>query len=257
MNILFLGSGNVATHVALAIHKTEHRIVQVYSRKKVSAAALGNRLGVPYTHLVEEIMQDADLYIYAVSDDALTSLVSLNIAPQAMHVHTAGSVAMDIFKGYKKHYGVLYPLQSLSKDKAIDFQGVPLLLEASDEVVKQALDALAKEISGQVYHYNTEQRLKIHLAAVFANNFVNHLFHIASDIMESSDVDFNLLKPLIKETVEKISHLSPAEAQTGPAKRNDQKIMKQHLEMLKDQPKLQSLYRELSQMILEQYLHQS
>jgi predicted short-subunit dehydrogenase-like oxidoreductase (DUF2520 family) len=257
MNILFLGSGNVATHVALAIHKTEHRIVQVYSRKKASAAALGNRLGVPYTHLVEEIMQDADLYIYAVSDDALTSLVSLNIAPQAMHVHTAGSVAMDIFKGYKKHYGVLYPLQSLSKDKAIDFQQVPLLLEASDEVVKQALDTLAKEISGQVYHYNTEQRLKIHLAAVFANNFVNHLFHIASDIMESSDVDFNLLKPLIKETVEKISHLSPAEAQTGPAKRNDQKIMKQHLEMLKDQPKLQSLYRELSQMILEQYLHQS
>ena len=257
MNILFLGSGNVATHVALAIHKTEHRIVQVYSRKKASAAALGNRLGVPYTHLVEEIMQDADLYIYAVSDDALTSLVSLNIAPQAMHVHTAGSVAMDIFKGYKKHYGVLYPLQSLSKDKAIDFQKVPLLLEASDAVTKQALNVLAKEISGQVHHYNTEQRLKIHLAAVFANNFVNHLFHIASDIMESSDVDFNLLKPLIKETVEKISHLSPAEAQTGPAKRNDQKIMKQHLEMLKDQPKLQSLYRELSQMILEQYLHQS
>lgn len=257
MNILFLGSGNVATHVALAIHKTEHQIVQVYSRTKASAAALANRLGVPYTHLVEEIMQDADLYIYAVSDDALESLVSLNIAPQAMHVHTAGSVAMDIFKGYKKHYGVLYPLQSLSKDKTVDFQQVPLLLEASDEVVKQALDVLAKEISGQVHHYNTEQRLKIHLAAVFANNFVNHLFHIASDIMESSDIDFNLLKPLIKETIEKISHLSPAEAQTGPAKRNDQKIMKQHMEMLKDQPKLQNLYRELSQMILEQYLHQS
>lgn len=257
MNILLLGSGNVATHLALAIHKTEHQIVQVYSRTKASAAALGNRLGVPYTHLVDEIMQDADLYIYAVSDDALESLVSLNIAPQAMHVHTAGSVAMDIFKGYKKHYGVLYPLQSLSKDKTVDFQQVPLLLEASDEVVKQALDVLAKEISGQVHHYNTEQRLKIHLAAVFANNFVNHLFHIASDIMESSDIDFNLLKPLIKETVEKISHLSPAEAQTGPAKRNDQKIMKQHMEMLKDQPKLQNLYRELSQMILEQYLHQS
>ena len=257
MNILFLGSGNVATHLALAIHKTEHQIVQVYSRTKASAAALGNRLGVPYTHLVDEIMQDADLYIYAVSDDALESLVSLNIAPQAMHVHTAGSVAMDIFKGYKKHYGVLYPLQSLSKDKTVDFQQVPLLLEASDEVVKQALDVLAKEISGQVHHYNTEQRLKIHLAAVFANNFVNHLFHIASDIMESSDIDFNLLKPLIKETIEKISHLSPAEAQTGPAKRNDQKIMKQHMEMLKDQPKLQNLYRELSQMILEQYLHQS
>lgn len=257
MNILLHGSGNVATHLALAIHKTGHQIVQVYSRTKASAAALGNRLGVPYTHLVDEIMQDADLYIYAVSDDALESLVSLNIAPQAMHVHTAGSVAMDIFKGYKKHYGVLYPLQSLSKDKAIDFQQVPLLLEASDEVVKQALDVLAKEISGQVHHYNTEQRLKIHLAAVFANNFVNHLFHIASDIMESSDIDFNLLKPLIKETIEKISHLSPAEAQTGPAKRNDQKIMKQHMEMLKDQPKLQNLYRELSQMILEQYLHQS
>ncbi len=257
MNILLHGSGNVATHLALAIHKTGHQIVQVYSRTKASAAALGNRLGVPYTHLVDEIMQDADLYIYAVSDDALESLVSLNIAPQAMHVHTAGSVAMDIFKGYKKHYGVLYPLQSLSKDKTVDFQQVPLLLEASDEVVKQALDVLAKEISGQVHHYNTEQRLKIHLAAVFANNFVNHLFHIASDIMESSDIDFNLLKPLIKETVEKISHLSPAEAQTGPAKRNDQKIMKQHMEMLKDQPKLQNLYRELSQMILEQYLHQS
>ncbi|MGI5975060.1 MAG: Rossmann-like and DUF2520 domain-containing protein [Paludibacter sp.] len=257
MNILLHGSGNVATHLALAIHKTGHQIVQVYSRTKASAAALGNRLGVPYTHLVDEIMQDADLYIYAVSDDALESLVSLNIAPQAMHVHTAGSVAMDIFKGYKKHYGVLYPLQSLSKDKTVDFQQVPLLLEASDEVVKQALDVLAKEISGQVHHYNTEQRLKIHLAAVFANNFVNHLFHIASDIMESSDIDFNLLKPLIKETIEKISHLSPAEAQTGPAKRNDQKIMKQHMEMLKDQPKLQNLYRELSQMILEQYLHQS
>jgi len=108
-----------------------------------------------------------------------------------------------------------------------------------------------------VYHFNTEQRLKIHLAAVFANNFVNHLFQIASDIMKTSDIDFNLLKPLIKETVKKIDYLSPEEAQTGPAKRNDKKVMSRHLEMLKDQPKLQNLYRELSQLILEQYLHQS
>jgi predicted short-subunit dehydrogenase-like oxidoreductase (DUF2520 family) len=257
MKIIFLGAGNVATHLALAIHKTEHRIVQVYSRTKASAAALALRLDVPYTDIVDEIIQDADLYIYAVSDDALASLVSLEIAPQAMHVHTAGSVAMDIFKGYKKYYGVLYPLQSLSKDKIIDFQQVPLLLETSDETVKQSLDVLAKLISGQVYHFNTEQRLKIHLAAVFANNFVNHLFQIASDIMKTSDIDFNLLKPLIKETVKKIDYLSPEEAQTGPAKRYDIKIMNQHVEMLKDQPKLQNLYRELSQLILEQYLHQS
>ena len=147
-------------------------------------------------------------------------------------------------------------MQSLSKDKTVDFQQVPLLLEASDEVVKQALMSWLGDFrAGTSLQYRATSENTS--CSSFANNFVNHLFHIASDIMESSDIDFNLLKPLIKETIEKISHLSPAEAQTGPAKRNDQKIMKQHMEMLKDQPKLQNLYRELSQMILEQYLHQS
>lgn len=257
MKIVIIGAGNVATHLALAIQQSEHRVVQLYSRTQKTAAALAERIPLPYTNNIDELIADADAYLYAVSDDALIALAQLPLAPDAVHIHTAGSIDMNIFRGYKTHYAVLYPLQSISKEKELDFRKLPLLVEASDERARKIVSDLAHSLSDNISYYNSGQRLKTHLAAVFVNNFVNHLFHIAADLLAADDIDFEVLKPLIKETVEKINYLSPKEAQTGPAKRNDQAVMTKHLEMLSDHPKLQQLYQDLSQLIMDEYLHQS
>ena len=257
MKIVLIGAGNVATQLALALKSTEHSIVQVFSRTAQSAAALAERISAPYTHDFHSIDPNADLYIYALSDDALMSFIQLNLAPHAVHIHTAGSVDITVFRGYKERFGVLYPLQTISKDKTLDFKQVPLLIEASDKETEQLLYNLATDLSDNVYAYDSKQRLQTHLSAVFVNNFVNYLFQIAADLMEEAKMDFEVLKPLIRETVEKLNYLSPAAAQTGPAKRNDQAIMLKHLELLKDKPELQKIYQALSKMILNQNLHQS
>ena len=258
MKIVIIGAGNLATHLSRALQQTGEQIVQVYSRTAVSASELATLLNVPYTTNLDEITADADVYFYAVSDDALESLLQLPLAPGAIHVHTAGSVSMDVFKGKKSNYGVFYPLQTFSKNKQVDFKTISVFVEASFPEVESTLFKLAHAVSEQVYKTNSEQRLKLHLSAVFACNFVNHLYQIASEVVKSADLPFEVLKPLIIETAEKVMQLSPEEAQTGPAKRNDQGVINKHLDVLGDEdPSLKKLYQDLSDMILNQYLHQS
>ncbi|MEA4984691.1 hypothetical protein SDC9_40070 [bioreactor metagenome] len=257
MKIVFIGAGNLATHLSLALQQMGEQIVQVYSRTKTSASELAALLSVPYTTSTDKIIADADVYFYTVSDDALESLVQLPFATNAIHVHTAGSVSMDIFQGKKKNFGVFYPLQTFSKAKQVNFNKIPLFIEASSPEVETELFRLAHVVSEQVYRTNSEQRLKLHVSAVFACNFVNHMYQIAFEMVKSADLPFEVLKPLILETAEKVMHLSPEQAQTGPAKRNDQGVINKHLEVLVELPALKQLYQDLSDMILNQYLHQS
>jgi predicted short-subunit dehydrogenase-like oxidoreductase (DUF2520 family) len=257
MKIVFIGAGNLATQLSLALQHAGEQIVQVYSRTAVSALELATLLNVPYTTNLDEIVADADVYFYAVSDDALESLLQLPLAPDAIHVHTAGSVSIDVFIGKKSNYGVFYPLQTFSKNKQVDFKTIPVFIEASSPEVESTLFKIAHAVSEQVYKTNSEQRLKLHVSAVFACNFVNHLYQIASEVVKSADLPFEVLKPLILETAQKVMQLSPEEAQTGPAKRNDRGVINKHLDVLGDeQPSLKKLYQDLSDMILNQYLHQ-
>ncbi|GAB1415351.1 DUF2520 domain-containing protein [Paludibacter sp.] len=253
MRIIIIGVGNLATHLSLALQSAGNEIVQVYSRTIDSASSLAAKLDVPFTNQVSEINPNADLYIYALSDDVLESFVQNSIAPDAIHVHTAGSVSIDIFKNYKENYGVFYPLQTFSKIKPVDFSNIPLFIEASNDAALQKLSKLATSISKNVYQINSEQRLKLHIAGVFANNFVNHLYKLASDIATSADIPFDAIKPLIMETAEKIQILRPEESQTGPAKRNDLKVLEKHRELLKNDDEILKLYNQLSDMILKSY----
>ena len=255
MKIVIIGAGNLATHLSLALQQAGQQIVQVYSRTAASASMLADLLQAPFTTHPDEIVPDADVYFYAVSDDALETLVQLPVARHAIHVHTAGSVSIDVFQGRKEKYGVFYPLQTFSKAKKLDFKKIPVFIEASVPEVEEALFQLANAVSEQVYSINSEQRLKLHVAAVFACNFVNHLYHIASDVVHSANFSFDVLKPLIMETAEKVMLLSPEKAQTGPSKRNDKSVINKHIDVLNESPDLSKIYQELSDMIQNQYLH--
>lgn len=256
MRIIIIGAGKLATHLSQALQKVGHEIIQLYSRTQTSAKALADILHVPYTTDTSEIGQNADIYIYAVNDDALESLIELPLAPNAIHVHTAGSVSIDIFKGKKKNYGSFYPFQTFSKAKEVDFNDIPICIESSNKQVSLKLFELAKSICNHVYEIDSEQRLNLHLAGVFANNFVNHLYQISSDIVESANLPFEIVKPLIMETAEKVQQLSPIEAQTGPAKRNNQTIISKHRDALKHNNELLELYNRLSKMILDANVNQ-
>lgn len=229
INVSIIGSGNVAQHLISAF-KTADKInlVQVFSRERNSVA-----------HLIDEnrvisdfkALEDADLYIIAVSDDAIAEVSHRILLKNKLVAHTSGSVAIDALDD-RNRKGAFYPLQTFSKNKTIDFQTVPICLEsqnASDFII---LEEAARAISGKVFAINSQQRKALHLAAVFVNNFSNHLYTIANDICNEHQVPFEILKPLIQETAQKVMTLSPSEAQTGPAKRNDQKTIEAHLSML-------------------------
>jgi len=256
MKIVVIGAGNVATHLSIALLGAGHQIVQIFSKSTISAAELAEKIAVPFTIDPDEINQQADIYFYAVSDDALESLLTMNIAPSAIHVHTAGSVSIDIFKDKKKHFGVFYPLQTFSKNKTVNFKEISVFIESSDNEVGDILELLSNQIAGRTCKIDSALRLKLHVAAVFASNFVNHLYNIASDLVQAAGFSFDVLKPLIIETADKINYLSPADAQTGPAKRNDTGVINKHLEALNESPDLEILYQMLTKMIFDKQLHQ-
>ncbi|MEA4983603.1 MAG: DUF2520 domain-containing protein [Paludibacter sp.] len=257
MKIVFIGAGNLATHLSFALKGAGHQILQIFSRSAMSASELADKINVPYTIDPAQINQQAEVYFYAVSDDALPALLSLDIAPQAIHVHTAGSVSIDVFYGRKRQYGVFYPLQTFSKNKMVDFKKIPVFIESSDEKVETVLDLLSNQIASKSFRTDSADRLKLHIAAVFACNFVNHLYSISSDLVQTAGFSFDVLKPLIIETADKINNLSPADAQTGPAKRNDMDVINSHLELLSESPDLSDLYQALTKMIFDKQIHQS
>ena len=221
ISVVIIGQGNVGHHLYKAFSKAKNVVItQINSRK------------------LENIPQ-ADVTIIAVSDDAIAEVSSkIN---NSFVVHTSGSVAMNSLENSTKK-GVFYPLQSFSKEKKVSFKKVPICLEASTKDDLKLLEKLAKSIGKKLYHINSEQRKRLHVSAVFVNNFTNHLYKIADDICKEHQVPFEILQPLIQETAKKIKYISPKDAQTGPAKRNDQETIKNHIELLdKKQQEIYSL----------------
>ncbi|QXP74756.1 DUF2520 domain-containing protein [Tenacibaculum sp. HL-MS23] len=239
IRIAIIGGGNVATHLASAFNKTkEVSLVQVYARNIEQIAFLKQEVSVTDNL---GLLKDADVYIIAVSDDAITEVSSKINKKDSLIVHTSGSASLDSLKN-KGRKGVFYLLQSFSKDKAVDFSEIPFCLEAENEEDLTTLKTIAKTIGKKIYSINSVQRKTIHVAAVFVNNFTNHFYKIGEDICKEHQVPFEILQPLIQETARKIISLNPEEAQTGPAKRNDQKTIQNHLELLnKEQQEMYQL----------------
>ena len=243
IKVSIIGSGNIAQHLIQAFQlNSQIELVQVVARdiKKVAHLLDSNRITSDYTQLHE-----ADLYIIAVSDDAIAEVSSALPFKNRLIAHTSGTVALDSLNSNNRP-AVFYPLQTFSKDKLIDFKSVPICLEAENETDVQILKQLAHSISNAVYEINSEQRKALHVAAVFVNNFVNYLYQMGNEICDANAIPFEILKPLIQETANKIATLSPKNAQTGPAKRNDLKTIAAHEEFLKDENQA-AIYKLLTQ----------
>lgn len=248
--IVLIGAGNVAHHLAPALLKAGLNLCQIYSRSIESARELGKKTGITYTADVFAVYPDCDVYVFCVSDDALLPLFkSIRINKEALVLHTSGSIPMTVFQSCAKNYGVLYPLQTFSKKRVLNFREIPLCIEASNAFSYEAVSAIARSLSDQVKDISSDKRKKLHLAAVFANNFANHLYGLAGKMLEKEGLDFALLRPLIFETAHKVMLLSPEEAQTGPARRNDESILAMHKALLKSDKKLYTLYTLLSDSI--------
>ncbi|MCK9413855.1 MAG: DUF2520 domain-containing protein [Prolixibacteraceae bacterium] len=254
MRIVLLGTGNLATRLGIALHAKHAEIVQVYGRSGTSASDLANLFGCTDTSSMPEIITDADLYILAVSDTSIPEVLTNAPFHDRLIVHTSGSISIDILSSFSENYGVFYPLQTLSKQKAVDFSAVPICIEANNAENLEKLNRLAKTISDQVFRIDSAQRRELHLAAVFVCNFVNHFYAIGEKLLQEQNLDFNLLKPLILETANKAMLHSPPEIQTGPAVRDNHTIMDQHLKMLQQHPEWQELYELISKDIT--WLHQ-
>lgn len=248
MRIVCIGAGNVASHLAKDLFEKGFTIAQIVSRTEQSASGLAQCVNAEWTTSIEEA-QPADLYLYSVSDSALEDVIRRNPYHEGFHIHTAGSMPLSVFEGNKKKHGILYPLQTFSKDKPLKLDEVPLFVEAGTHHDLQELKALATLLSPKVYEANSSQRQQLHLAAVFCCNFSNHLFAIADTLLKEANLPFEIVRPLIQETIDKTSTLPPREAQTGPAVRNDQNVMEKHLTKLTDHSQWQEIYRLLSDSI--------
>jgi len=229
IKIVLLGAGNVASHLTTAfLNSKEVCLVQVYNRSIKNIEHLAEQ-----TDITSDLSQlkEADIYIIAIPDNHITELEAELHLNNKLVVHTSGSVTMGELKR-NTTIGVFYPLQSFSKDKKVDFSTIPICIESNNKSSLKLLEKLADLITDKVYLINSAQRKSLHLAAVFVNNFVNHLYQIGNEVCATNNVPFEILQPLIQETAQKIMSLSPLEAQTGPAKRNDTKTTNKHLAML-------------------------
>ena len=242
--IVLLGSGNVATHLFKAFQTSEKvKVKQVYNHTRKNLDLFEAETSVTTS---AENLQDADLYILALKDDVIAQVAEKLKDRKGLVVHTSGAVPIDALPLERR--GVFYPLQTFSKEKEMDYRNIPFCLEANLYKDLELLRRLAEEISGKAYDIDSQQRKKLHLSAVFVCNFVNHLYSIGEKICTTNNIPFNILRPLIEETSDKIKSTSPASVQTGPAIRNDQSTIKSHLELL-NTSKEKEIYRLLTSSI--------
>lgn len=246
MKVVMLGSGNVATHLGKAFSDAGHSVLQVWSRSINHAEKLANQLKAKAIDQINEITTEGDLYVISVLDDAILPVLEQLTHISAPIVHTSGSTDMNVISLYSKNYGVFYPLQTFSKEVFVDLTNTPLLLEASNSTVLSLIKELASSISKNVQNCNSEQRIKLHIAAVFSCNFSNHLYAIAQELLKESNLDFDLIRPLILETAQKVMDRLPKEVQTGPAVRGDQLTLSRHRKELRNHPDMLAIYNLLS-----------
>lgn len=245
IKVVIIGSGNVAQHLIMAFAKSKKiNIVQVFSRRKETISHLldSNKITDNFNDLV-----DADLYIISVSDDAIAKVSSQLPFKNRLVVHTSGSVPINSLDN-KNRKGIFYPLQTFTKNKAVNFSQIPICLESENDSDFDLLEKVAQSISNNVFKSNEKQRKALHISAVFVNNFVNEMYRIGNEICDENKIPFEILKPLILETVNKVMTLSPKEAQTGPAKRNDTQTIEAHLDFLSNENHA-TIYKILTQSI--------
>ncbi|MDQ0783816.1 Rossmann-like and DUF2520 domain-containing protein [Chryseobacterium sp. W4I1] len=247
MQIVIIGSGNVAYHMAKAFSLKKIPLLQIFGRNGEELKKISQELDVPYS---TEHLEDADLYIICVSDASVENVSKVITKKDALVAHTSGSLPKEILSGeYRK--SSFYPLQTFSKSKELDYEKIPFFIETENERDKEILFDLASKISQNVMESNHEKRKYIHLTAVFACNFVNHLFARAKEISDSQEIPFSYFLPLIDETVKKIHEIEPKDAQTGPAVRNDVRVLELHEQLLKDESL--EIYKTMNHSIQKMY----
>jgi predicted short-subunit dehydrogenase-like oxidoreductase (DUF2520 family) len=240
MDIVIIGTGNTASILGHKLKAAGHDILQIYGRNAKTASDLAYELDTESTNYWAVVNRNADVYLLAVSDIAVAEVVKELALPDKTIVHTAASVSKEVLNK-AEHYGVFYPLQSLKKDSTY-LPDIPIIIDASDEMTLGVLHNLANSITDKVIKAGDEERMKLHLAAVLSNNFVNHLYALAESYCQKEGLDFRLLIPLIKETALRVETISPLQAQTGPALRHDISTIQKHEELLVNYPHLRKIY---------------
>lgn len=254
LQIAIIGTGNVAWHLSAALENAGHVITEVYGRDSRKAEKITSQLyGTEVQDHLDFTQSHAQLFILAVSDEAIEELADAILLPEnSTLVHTSGSMSLDIL-GYSSadNIGIFYPLQGFTKQKNISFEGVPVLLESDDNRTLTLLKKLVKSLKSQVFEVSSKDRKAIHVAAVFASNFTNHMIGIAQEIMLRQGLDFDMLKPLIVEQINKTLEIGAKKAQTGPAIREDLEILENHYQFLAYNDQLAEIYRLISQDIID------
>ncbi len=230
MRIVLIGRGRLATNLEHALLSAGHEVASINSRT------------------LEALPLEADVYIVAVKDAALADVIraATKGRESQLFVHTAGSMPMDIFKGLTVHYGVFYPMQTFSKERLVDFNDISVFLETNDAVSMERLKMLSTTLTTHIYELDSEGRKHLHLAAIFACNFVNHCYALSAEVLAAKGLPFSVMLPLVDETAQKVHELSPREAQTGPAVRGDQNVMQMQANMLAGNPAVKQIYEALS-----------
>ena len=249
--IVLIGSGNVATHLALALTNKGKEIIHIYGRTISKVKKLAGKINSSFSDRPEDIPDDAELYIISVSDDAICDVLKKIDFANKLIVHTSGTSHIEILKKSSDNFGIFYPLQTFSADINIDFKNTPICIEANTKENEILLSDLAKSISDNVYVISSEERKILHVCAVFVSNFSNFMYSIADDILEKHNLSFDILKPLILESAKKIISNKPKDVQTGPAFRKDQKTIEEHIDFLSDSEDYKNIYKILSDHIIK------
>lgn len=251
MNIVILGTGNIATHYAKAFQTLGHYITQVYSKTSANASALAEVVSAESIPDLSQISHSADLYIIAVSDQAIKTVTDqLPRRLKGIVVHTSGATPLTVLNRFEKS-GVIYPPQSLSKDVETDLSTIPFAIEGNTSEVEQTLLAVGQQLSHKSFLCDSQQRMTLHIAAVFVNNFSNVLYQVAFDLLRQQNLDVELVRPIILETANKVQYQEPKEVQTGPAIRNDIQTINSHLKLLSQDESLTQIYQNLTALIIK------
>jgi predicted short-subunit dehydrogenase-like oxidoreductase (DUF2520 family) len=251
LKFVFIGAGNLATHLSKRLNQKGFNILQVYSRTEKSAKELAAKIGAEFTTSPERISKAADIYVVALKDSVYDEVLSQIEFGKNLVVHCSGSMPMTALEKYAENIGVIYPLQTFSKKREVNFAEIPVFVEANSEENEKILIEIGEKISDTVSVMNSEKRLFLHIAAVFACNFVNHFYSRASKVLSEKDIPFDVMKPLIMETAQKVQEMKPETAQTGPAVRFDENVINKHLKVLEFDSKTRELYNSISKSIFE------
>lgn len=248
MKISIIGSGNVGSAIALELSKNNN-ITDVFSANIKNAKELANKCNANAIDNIKDLSHKADIYIFALKDDVIEDIVRSFPFENKFMVHTSGSVSMNVFELKTERYGVLYPFQTFTKGRKLNFNEIPFCIEANNVEILSQLESFAVTLSSKTYKLSEQQRRLVHLAGVFSCNFTNHLYGLAQYLLEGSNIPAEIIYPLIAETVNKAIENTPKKSQTGPAVRNDEEIIKKHIEILENKTELKEIYKLLSNSI--------